>query len=88
MSEDKPRFNLRASNGMVILKPIELQQSGVLLGETNAGVVLSVGEITQVDVKVGDTVIYDKENATPVYWGGQSLLLIYDIRVLAVVEDE
>lgn len=79
--------NLRASNGMVLILPTELLANGVFLGETNVGEVISVGK-TQVDVKVGDTVIYDKENATPVYWGGQSLLLIYDIRVLAVVEDE
>tara|TARA_Y100000361_G_scaffold88896_1_gene79035 strand:- start:4110 stop:4355 length:246 start_codon:yes stop_codon:yes gene_type:complete len=79
--------SLRASNGMVLILPIELLANGVFMGETNVGEVISVGK-TQVDVKVGDTVIYDKENANPVYWNGQSFLLIYDIRVLAVVEDE
>ena len=95
-------INLKPLNDRLVVEPIEQDQttaSGLVLPETakekpQEGKVLAVGpglrddagEQINMDVTVGDTVLFAKYAGTDFKLNGQKLLILKESDVLAIVE--
>ena len=95
-------FNLKPLGSRVVVEPIEQEDitaSGIVLPETakekpQRGKVLSVGpgdrdeagKRIQMDVAVGDTVLFAKYAGTEIKLDGKKLLILRESDLLAIVE--
>jgi chaperonin GroES len=95
-------FNLKPLGSRVVVEPIEqedITSSGIVLPETakekpQRGKVLSIGpgdrdesgKRIQLDVTVGDTVLFAKYAGTEIKLDGKKLLILRESDLLAIVE--
>jgi chaperonin GroES len=95
-------FNLKPLGSRVVVEPIEQEDitaSGIVLPETakekpQRGKVLSVGpgdrdekgNRIQLDVTVGDTVLFAKYAGTEIKLDGKKILILRESDLLAIVE--
>ena len=95
--------NLRPLGDRLVVKPIEQEEttaSGLVLPETakekpQQGSVLSIGpgrrdddgKRIEMDVAVGDTILYAKYAGTEIKVEGDKLLILKESDVLAIMED-
>lgn len=95
--------NLRPLGDRLVVKPIEQEEttaSGLVLPETakekpQQGSVLSIGpgrrdddgKRIEMDVAVGDTILYAKYAGTEIKIEGEKLLILKESDVLAIMED-
>lgn len=95
-------MKLKPLGSRVVVEPIEQEEitaGGIVLPETakekpQKGVVLSVGlgdrnekgERVQMDVKVGDTVLFAKYGGTEIKIEGKKLLILRESDLLAIIE--
>jgi chaperonin GroES len=96
-------MNLKPLGDRLVAKPIEQKEqtsSGIYLPETakekpQQGEVIAVGpgdrndkgERLDMDVKVGDTVLYARYSGTSIKLDGQEYLILREGDVLAIVEE-
>lgn len=94
-------MKLKAFKDRIIVKrvaQIKKTASGIILteseeGETVEGLVMSVGEVSynssgvfrKLDIKEGDRVLFNKYSGTPVESGGDSLIILSESEVVAVI---
>jgi chaperonin GroES len=95
-------FNLKPLGSRVVVEPIEQEDilaSGIVLPETakekpQRGKVLSIGpgdrdeagKRIQLDVAVGDTVLFAKYAGTEIKLDGKKILILRESDLLAIVE--
>jgi len=95
-------MKLKPLGSRVVVEPIEQEEitaGGIVLPETakekpQKGVVLSVGlgdrnekgDRVQMDVKVGDTVLFAKYGGTEIKIEGKKLLILRESDLLAIIE--
>jgi chaperonin GroES len=95
--------NLRPLGDRLVVKPIEQEEttaSGLVLPETakekpQQGSVISIGpgrrdddgKRIEMDVTVGDTILYAKYAGTEIKIEGEKLLILKESDVLAIMED-
>ncbi|MBU1660218.1 MAG: co-chaperone GroES [Chloroflexi bacterium] len=95
-------FSLKPLGDRVVVKPIEqddITAGGIMLPDTakekpQKGEILAVGpgarndagERVEMDVKVGDTVMYAKYGGTEIKLDGEKVLVLRESDILAIVE--
>lgn len=94
--------NLKPLGGRVIVEPIEAEDvtaGGILLPETakekpQKGTVISVGpgerddkgKYIPMEVKVGDTVLFNKYAGTEIKVDGKKIMILRENEILAIIE--
>jgi chaperonin GroES len=102
MTEESMAIKLKPLGSRLVVEPIEQEDvtaSGIVLPETakekpQRGKVLAAGpgdrddagKRIELDVKVGDVVLYAKYSGTEIKVDGQKLLILKESDVLALVE--
>jgi len=97
-------LNLKPLGSRVVIEPIEQEEitaGGIVLPETakekpQKGTVLSVGpgdrddkgKRVEMDVKVGDVVLFAKYAGTEIKVDGKKLLILRESDILAIVENQ
>ncbi len=85
---------IRPLGNRVVIKKVEAEDktaSGIILPgqaqeQPQVAEVVAVGPEEEIQVKVGDRVIYPKFSGTDVKYGGEELIIIEDSKLLAVIE--
>ncbi len=85
---------IRPIGERIVVKPLEAvtkTPSGLYIPETakekpNQGEVLAVGKLEDVEIKVGDKVLYDKYAGTKVEFDDEEYIILEKNQILAVVE--
>jgi chaperonin GroES len=94
--------NLKPLGGRVIVEPIEVEDvtaGGILLPETakekpQKGTVLSVGpgerddkgKYIPMEVKVGDTILFNKYAGTEIKVDGKKIMILRENEILAIID--
>jgi chaperonin GroES len=95
-------LNLKPLGGRLVVEPIEQEDvttGGILLPETakekpQKGVVLAAGpgerddkgKYIPMDVKVGDTILFNKYAGTEIKVDGKKIIILRENEVLAIIE--
>ena len=95
-------LNLRPLGNRLVVEPLEAEEvtaGGIVLPETakekpQKGIVLSIGpgerddkgKRIEMDVQVGDTVLYAKYGGTEIKVDGKKLLILKETDILAIIE--
>ena len=85
---------IRPLGKRVVIKKVEAEDktaSGIILPgqaqeQPQVAEVVAVGTDEEIQVKVGDRVIFPKFSGTEVKYGGEELIIIEDDKLLAIVE--
>ncbi len=85
---------IRPLGNRVVIKKVEAEDktaSGIILPgqaqeQPQVAEVVAVGPEEEIQVKVGDRVIYPKFSGTDVKYDGEELIIIEDSKLLAVIE--
>ncbi len=95
-------LNLKPLGNRLVVEPLEAEEvtaGGIVLPETakekpQKGIVLSIGpgerddkgKRIEMDVQVGDTVLYAKYGGTEIKVDGKKLLILKETDILAIIE--
>ena len=85
---------IRPLGKRVVIKKVEAEdktKSGIILPgqaqeQPQVAEVVAVGTDEEIQVQVGDKVIFPKFSGTEVKYGGEELIIIEDDKLLAIVE--
>jgi len=87
-------LTIRPLDNMVLVRvmsPSDRTSSGILIPETvkespKEGLVIAIGDSTEIKVKVGDQVIFAKDMGFEINYEGNSYLILPSKAILAVIE--
>ena len=78
----------------IVIKPVEQKEqktvSGIYLPDSakkddNSGEVVAIGKIEDVEVKIGDKVIYSPHSGTEIEMDGEKFIILEKNEILAII---